>query len=73
MAIYRHRIENRQGNAQANAAGLLSERIERDFRVAALKAERRELLLMVRRRQVGSELTRKMVRELDLLEARYSG
>ncbi|MEO8723982.1 MAG: Na+/H+ antiporter [Sphingobium sp.] len=73
MATYRHRIENRQGNAQDNASGQRSEKIENDFRVAALKAERAEVLRMVRTRALGSELARKMIRELDLLEARYAG
>ena len=73
MAMYRHRIQNRQGDAQDNAAGRLSEQIEHDLRIAALKAERAEVLRMVRSRDLGSALARKMIRELDLLEARYTG
>lgn len=73
MASYRQRIENRLGNAEDNASGRLSERIERDLRLAALKAERAELFRMVRRRALASDLARKMIRELDLLEARYAG
>lgn len=73
MASYRQRIENRLGNAEDNASGRMSERIERDLRLAALKAERAELFRMVRRRRLASDLARKMIRELDLLEARYAG
>jgi CPA1 family monovalent cation:H+ antiporter len=73
MDGYRQRIESRQGNAADNAQGRRSERIELDLRLAALKAERTEIFRMVRRRKLGSEMARKLIRELDLLEARYAG
>lgn len=73
MASYRQRIENRQGNTEDNASGRLSERIERDMRLAALKAERVEVLRMARTHMLASGLARKMIRELDLLETRYTG
>lgn len=73
MEGYRQRIESRQGNPETNAADRRSEMVERDLRIAALKAERTEIFRMVRRRQLGSELARKLIRELDLLEARYAG
>lgn len=73
MDTYRQRIESRQGSVEANAIGRQSERIERDMRLAALKAERMEMFRMVRKRQLGSTLARKLIRELDLLEARYAG
>jgi len=73
MEGYRQRIENRQGNIEHNATGRRSERIERDLRLAAVKAERTAIFKMVRERRVGSEVARKLIRELDLLEARYAG
>lgn len=73
MSSYRQRIENRQGNAEDNASGRRSERIERNMRLAALKAERAEVFNMVRSHMLGSELAKKMIRELDLLETRYAG
>ncbi len=73
MDGYRERIENRQGTAEDNATARRSERIERDLRLAALKAERTAIFKMVRKRRLGSELARKLIRELDLLEARYAG
>ena len=72
MDLYRQRIESRQGNAEDQASVRMLEKIERDLRLAALKAERTEIFRMVRRRQLGSEVARKLVRELDLLEARYA-
>lgn len=72
MDAYRQRIESRQGNPEEKASVKLIERIERDLRLAALRAERVEIFQMVQRRQLGSEIARKLVRELDLLEARYA-
>lgn len=72
MDAYRQRIESRQGDPEEKASIKLIERIERDLRLAALRAERVEIFQMVRRRELGSEIARKLVRELDLLEARYA-
>ncbi|MEP7344070.1 MAG: Na+/H+ antiporter [Gemmatimonadaceae bacterium] len=72
MATYRQRIENRQGNAEAHASGQLAEKVERELRLGAIKAERAELFQMVHRRELASDLARKLIKELDLLEARYS-
>ena len=48
------------------------EAIERRLRIAALKAERSQIFRMVRKRELGSELARKLIRELDLAEARHA-
>lgn len=72
MASYRQRIDNREGNVEANALGRLSEKIELDLRLAALRAERAELFRMVRRGKIASDIARKLVRELDLVETRYA-
>jgi Na+/H+ antiporter len=72
MDGYRQRIELRQGDAAAASDWHLIERIERDLRLAALKAERTEIFRMANDRELGSEAARKLVRELDLNEARYS-
>ncbi|MBN8830540.1 MAG: Na+/H+ antiporter [Sphingomonadales bacterium] len=73
MDTYRLRIENRQADAGARRSQRKLESIERELRLAALKAERTAIFKMVRRRELGSEVARKLVRELDLLEARYVG
>jgi len=73
MDAYRQRIESRQGNPEEKASVKLIEQIERDLRLAAVRAERIEIFQRVQRRQLGSEIARKLVRELDLLEARYAG
>ena len=73
MDLYRERIELREGTAADRDSIRVLEAIERELRIAALRAERTEIFRMVRRRTLGSETARKLVRELDLLEARYAG
>ncbi|MHA6723974.1 Na+/H+ antiporter [Sphingomonas sp. RS2018] len=71
MDLYRERIESRsQINDNAGAARQL-DGIERELRLAALRAERNAIFDVVRAREIGSETARKLVRELDFLEVRY--
>ena len=72
MEAYRHRIESRAGSAETNAAGRRSEEIDRSLRLAAFRAERAQIFRMVRKRELGSEPARKLIREIDLMEARYA-
>jgi monovalent cation/hydrogen antiporter len=72
MDIYRYRIESRARNAESNVPGRQSEEIERNLRLAALKAERTQIFRMVRKRELGSEPARRLIREIDLMEARYA-
>ncbi|WP_143525425.1 hypothetical protein [Rhizobium hainanense] len=46
--------------------------IELELRLAAVRAERTEIFRKLRARQLGNEVAAKLVRELDLLEARYA-
>jgi len=71
MDFYRIRIDarSREGAAATLARG--SENAERRMRMAAVKAERTAIFQMMRTQQIGSETAGKLVRELDLLEARY--
>src|SRR3546814_7851887 len=59
MDLYRQRIESRQDSAADHTSGRRSDIIERDLRLAALKAARAEIFRRVRRRQLGTELDRK--------------
>jgi len=72
MDGYRERIESRVGTREENAEMRRGEAIERRLRIAALKAERSQIFRMVRKRELGSELARKLIRELDLAEARHA-
>ena len=69
--FYRARIaeQSQDGEDAERARQVLG--VERQLRVAALQAERDEVSRRVRERQLGSEARQKLVRELDLLEARY--
>lgn len=73
MDIYRRRIETRTLVSDDAAAARRVDRLERDLRLVALRAERTEIFRLVRKRELGSESARKLIRELDLMEARYAG
>jgi CPA1 family monovalent cation:H+ antiporter len=69
--FYRSRIETRSREGEAGKRVRESEGAERTMRMAAVKAERTAIFKMLRSQQIGSETAGRLVRELDLLEARY--
>ena len=73
MDLYRERIDVRSAETRDPATVRHQERIERELRLAALKAERDEVFRLAGAREIGSALAQKMVREIDLIEARYRG
>ncbi|KQZ61625.1 sodium:proton antiporter [Sphingopyxis sp. Root1497] len=71
MDFYRERIESRsQGLSEARRE---EEQLARDFQLVGVHAEREALVELARARAIGSEVARKLTRELDLSEARYRG
>jgi CPA1 family monovalent cation:H+ antiporter len=72
MDFYRERIVSRSQEGEAAVLSRQTEEIEKELRLAALQAERSEIFKKVRSRTLGSQAARKLIRELDLLEARYS-
>ena len=70
LALYRTRIDKRGGSVEAVAQAQRVENIERELRLVALRAERSTLFRELRVRRLGSRTARKLVRELDLMEAR---
>ncbi|MEO5794088.1 MAG: Na+/H+ antiporter [Rhodoferax sp.] len=70
LALYRTRMDNRDGSTETLAQAQRVDAIEREMRLAALRAERSTLFRELRARRLGSSTARKLVRELDLLEAR---
>jgi len=71
MDLYRERIEGlSQGPCDATAA---EEKLVREFRLVGVKAERATLTELALARQLGSEVARKLTRELDLAETRHRG
>lgn len=71
MDLYRARIESGVSDEETTSLAKRGEAIEREMRLVGLQAERENLFNQLRSRQVGSETARKLIRELDLLEARY--
>lgn len=71
MELYRQRIDSR---AKTGAEGDLVRKIdviERELRLAGLRAEREEIYRFARHRRISDDLSRRLVREIDLAEARF--
>ncbi|CAN5604253.1 Na+/H+ antiporter [soil metagenome] len=73
IGIYRARIDSQSGNAEGDALLRRGDVIERGMRLAGIRAERNDIFRELRARKLGSETARKLIRELDLLEARHLG
>ena len=72
MELYRQRIE-RGSRTGAEAEQIRRiDHIERDLRLAGIRAERDTLYDLVRRRRLPEEAAQRLVRELDLLETRFA-
>ena len=73
MELYRHRIESRTRTDEDDVeTARLSDAIERHLRMAGLAAEREELGRLARLRRLDEETAKKLIREVDLQELRYS-
>ncbi|MGD9945786.1 MAG: Na+/H+ antiporter [Burkholderiaceae bacterium] len=73
MEVYRRRIEEAVKTGEDRAMARHVGDIERRLRLAALDAERDEVFRIARAGRIGDETARRLVRELDLLDARYGG
>jgi monovalent cation/hydrogen antiporter len=71
MELYRQRIDGRSKTGEERALARQMDEIERKLRLAGLRAERTELYRICRTRKLSDETARKLVREIDLLEARF--
>lgn len=69
MDIYRQRLDIRSQDGKEITRKM--DEIENKLRVAGLRAERNELFRMARTRQIEDDLMRKLVREVDLVDAQY--
>jgi len=67
--IYEHRLGG--AGLYDPARVRVAEVAEREYRLAALTAERKTILAMVHARTLSDETARKLLREIDLVEARY--
>jgi CPA1 family monovalent cation:H+ antiporter len=69
LALYRGRLE--RGDTDIDAQRQKADAAERDLRLAALRAERAEIFALARRGRLADDVARRLVREIDLIEARY--
>lgn len=73
MEFYRQRIDAGLKTGEEATLVRKIDGIERKLRLAALRAERDEVYRNARARNVPDDVARKLVREIDLLEARIAG
>ena len=71
MELYRKRIDGRMHLGEEREQTARSEEIGKLLHITALNAERQEIYRLVRARRLESTMATKMVRDIDLLEARY--
>lgn len=71
ISLYQHRLDGRVSDS--NQAGQLrqADQAERALRLAALQAEREAIFNLARQALISDATSRKLVREIDLLESRY--
>lgn len=69
--LYQHRLGGGSGDSSHPARVRVAEEAERHYRLAALGAERNVLLQMARKGELSDEIARRLVQEIDLIEARY--
>ncbi|MEP7061549.1 MAG: Na+/H+ antiporter [Betaproteobacteria bacterium] len=71
IALYRNRLGGTDASDVDAAELRKAEQVERTLRLAGLRAERAKIFEMARHSQISDETSRKLVREIDLIEARY--
>jgi Na+/H+ antiporter len=72
MDYYRNRIDGRTQTGEDPELLKRADAIERQLRLAALAAERAEVYRIGRARKAPDDIVRKLVREIDLIETRFS-
>lgn len=71
MALYESRLGEATTTGVAAETLRKADRAERELRLAGLQAERTRVFDLARRHDISDETARKLVREIDLMEARY--
>jgi len=72
MDLYRRRIQGHSETGENAARQRQFDDIDRRIRLAGVRAERETIFALARGQDVSDECSRKLVRELDLLEERLS-
>ncbi|QBE65557.1 Na+/H+ antiporter [Pseudoduganella lutea] len=72
IALYQHRLDSTAAIDDEDVARFRKlAAAERVLRLAALQAERRTIFNLARHEHISDEISRKLVREIDLVEARH--
>jgi len=69
MSEYRHQLEVFNDSAEAQALAQQMDLLERKLRLKALRAQRLELYSLSRHHQIGDDVLREVLAELDMSEA----
>ena len=72
MSIYQRRLDAENENGIGKEDFRRRESVERQLRLAGLRAERSELFRMARAKEIDDNIAHKLIREIDLIEYRYS-
>lgn len=72
MDVYRQRLKGQSECVEERATVRKVDQIERDLLLAGLVAERDELFRMARAGEIGDDLMRRLVREVDLKDAQHA-
>lgn len=70
IALYQRRLGGRAGDGQAEQLRR-ADQAERALRLIGLHAEREEIFNLARHARISDKTSRKLVREIDLVESRY--
>ena len=71
IALYQRRLDGATPAGATAAQRRKAAQAERALRLAGLHAEREEIFNLARQSRISDETSRKLVREIDLVEARY--
>ncbi|RAI02311.1 Na+/H+ antiporter [Acuticoccus sediminis] len=71
VTLYQQRIDALAKSATVRDEGHRGADVERKLRLVSIRAERNEIYRRVRSRKLSEDAARKLVREIDLLEARF--
>lgn len=72
MDIYRHRLKGQASTGEEREVLRKTDQIESTLRLIALRAERDELFRLARCGEIGDDLMRRLVRDIDLKDAQQN-
>jgi Na+/H+ antiporter len=71
IGLYQHRLDYQQCDEDRGEQARQAATIERELRLVAMQAEREAIFELARHGEISDQISRKLVREIDLVESRY--